>query len=139
MVHKYELRVRYSDTDQMQRLHHAAFVEYLEVVRIEFLRSVGIAYEAIEKLGYMLPVSALQITYRNGASFDDVIRFETTLELLSDVRICFTSKLFVEKRLIAEATVELACIDSQRHRPTRLPEDLRTVLQASSIKSESIG
>ena len=36
MVHKYEIRVRYSDTDQMQRLHHAAYVEYLEVVRIEF-------------------------------------------------------------------------------------------------------
>lgn len=139
MVHKYEMRVRYSDTDQMQRLHHAAFIEYLEVVRIEFLRSAGIGYDAIEKSGYLLPVSALQISYRQGAAFDEVILFETTLELKSDVRICFTSNMFVEQSLIAEATVELACIDANRYRPTRLPEHVRSVLQACSIQTESVG
>ena len=138
MVHKYEIRVRYSDTDKMQRLHHAAFIEYLEVVRIEFLRSVGIAYDDVEKSGYLLPVSGLQISYRQGAAFDEVIRFETTLELKSNVRLCFTSTLFVKDRIIANAVVELACIDAMNHKPTRIPEDLGSVLQACSSQSEPI-
>lgn len=138
MVHKYEIRVRYSDTDQMQRLHHAAFIEYLEVVRIELLRSVGIAYDAIEKSGYLLPVSGLQITYRRAVAFDDVIRFETTVELKSQVRLCFSSNMFVEGRVIAEAAVELACIDGELHKPTRIPMELRSALQAYSVQSEEV-
>lgn len=123
----------------MQRLHHAAFVEYLEVVRIEFLRSVGIAYDAIEKSGYLLPVSALKISYRQSAAFDDVIRFETMLVLKSEVRLCFMSNLFVGEHLIAEAAVELACIDAKRHRPIRMPEELLLALQAYSTQAEAVG
>ena len=133
MVHKYEIRVRYSDTDQMQRLHHAAYAEYLEVVRIEFLRSIGMAYKSVEEAGYLLPVSTLEISYRKGALYDDVIVFETTLEMKSDVRIAFHSRLFVDTALIAEACVELACIAADSHRPVRMPESMRSILADVAI------
>lgn len=133
MVHKYEIRVRYSDTDQMQRLHHAAYIEYLEVVRIEFLRSTGMSYKSVEESGYLLPVSTLEVSYRKGARYDDVIGFETTLEMISEVRLAFHSKLFVDSTLIATARVELACIDAVHHRPVRLPEHLRDLLGRTAV------
>ena len=133
MVHKYEIRVRYSDTDQMQRLHHAAYVEYLEVVRIEYLRSIGMSYKSVEESGYLLPVNTLEVSYRRGARYDDVIEFETTLEMISEVRLAFRSKLFIDSTLIATARVELACIDAANHRPVRLPEHMRDLLSGMAI------
>ena len=133
MVHKYEIRVRYSDTDQMQRLHHAAYIEYLEVVRIEYLRSVGMSYKSVEESGYLLPVSTLEISYRKGARYDDVIAFETTLELASPVRMAFHSKMYVNGEAIANARVVLACIDAVHHRPVKLPEVLRDALAKVAV------
>lgn len=133
MVHKYDLRVRYSDTDQMQRLHHAAYVEYLEVVRIECLRSMGFSYDALEKSGYLLPVSKLQVRYRQGARYDEVLSFETRVEVLSEIRLVFHSAIHVSDRLIATAEVELACIKANGHRPQKMPELLISALEEASV------
>ena len=119
MVHKYEMRVRYSDTDQMQRLHHAAYVEYLEVVRIEFLRALGFSYSRLEQSGYLLPVSTLRVKYHRGVEYDEVLSFDTRVQVNSEIRLTFASEIHAADALVATATVELACIDAVRHRPCR--------------------
>ena len=136
MVHKYEMRVRYSDTDQMQRLHHAAYVEYLEVVRIEFLRALGFSYSRLEQSGYLLPVSTLRVKYHRGVEYDEVLLFDTRVQVNSEIRLTFASEIHAADALVATATVELACIDSVRHRPYRLPEDLLHALQKASTEVE---
>ena len=136
MVHKYEMRVRYSDTDQMQRLHHAAYVEYLEVVRIEFLRALGFSYSRLEQSGYLLPVSTLRVKYHRGVEYDEVLSFDTRVQVNSEIRLTFASEIHVVDALVATATVELACVDAVRHRPCRLPEDLLHALQKASTEVE---
>lgn len=136
MVHKYEMRVRYSDTDQMQRLHHAAYVEYLEVVRIEFLRALGFSYSRLEQSGYLLPVSTLQVKYHRGVQYDEVLSFDTRVQVNSEIRLTFASEIRAVDALVAAATIELACIDSVRHRPCRLPEDLLNALRKASTEVE---
>lgn len=136
MVHKYEMRVRYSDTDQMQRLHHAAYVEYLEVVRIEFLRALGFSYSRLEQSGYLLPVSTLQLKYHRGVEYDEVLSFDTRVQVNSEIRLTFASEIRAADALVTTATVELACIDAVRHRPCRLPEDLLHALQKASTEVE---
>ena len=136
MVHKYEMRVRYSDTDQMQRLHHAAYVEYLEVVRIEFLRALGFSYSRLEQSGYLLPVSTLRVKYHRGVEYDEVLSFDTRVKVNSEIRLTFASEIRAADALVATATVELACIDVVRHRPCRLPEDLLHALQKASTEVE---
>jgi len=136
MVHKYEMRVRYSDTDQMQRLHHAAYVEYLEVVRIEFLRALGFSYSRLEQSGYLLPVSTLRVKYHRGVEYDEVLLFDTRVQVNSEIRLTFASEIHAADALVATATVELACIDAVRHRPCRMPEDLLHALQKSSTEVE---
>ena len=132
MVHKCEIRVRYSDTDQMQRLHHGAYVDYLEVARIEMLRDMGVSYVQLEAQGYALPVIGLNIDYHGAASFDELVRVETSIQCTSPVRIRFNYELFVKERGIASAAVELACINLETARPTRLPSDLLAQLLAIS-------
>ena len=136
MVHKYEIRVRYSDTDQMQRLHHAAYVEYLEVVRIEFMRALGFSYSRLEQSGYLLPVSTLHVKYHRGVQYDEVLSFDTRVQINSEIRLTFASEIRAVDALVAAATIELACIDSVRHRPCRLPEDLLNALRKASTEVE---
>ena len=132
MVHKCEIRVRYSDTDQMHRLHHGAYVDYLEVARIEMLRYTGFSYAQLEAQGYALPVIGLNIDYQGAASFDELVILETRIQCTSPVRIRFYYELFVKERRIASASVELACINLETTRPTRMPEDLLAQLLAIS-------
>lgn len=124
MVHKCELRVRYSDTDQMRRMHHGAFVDYLEVARIEMLRSMGISYAQLEGEGYALPVIELNIQYLGAAHYDDVIQFATQVEVQSPIRLRFESELFVREARIAKARVDLACLDGVSFRPKKMPQEL---------------
>ncbi len=124
MVHKCQIRVRYSDTDQMRRMHHAAYAEYLEVARIEMLRSQGFSYATMENEGYILPVINMNIRYLGGAEYDDLLNFETRLKIRSDVRLVFESSIFTGQRKIVQAEVELACLDRDSWRPKRLPKAL---------------
>ena len=41
------VRVRYADTDQMQVVYHAKFIEYFEVGRTDAMRSLGITYKML--------------------------------------------------------------------------------------------
>jgi acyl-CoA thioester hydrolase len=120
----------------MQRLHHAAYVEYLEVVRIEFLRALGFSYGRLEQSGYLLPVSTLRVKYHRGVEYDEVLSFDTRVQVNSEIRLTFASEIRAADALVATATVELACIDSVRHRPCRLPEDLLRALQKASREVE---
>ena len=57
MVHSLvQLRVRYSETDQMGYAYYGNYAQYFEVARVEALRALGITYKAMEEEGVMLPV-----------------------------------------------------------------------------------
>jgi acyl-CoA thioester hydrolase len=71
-------RVTYVDTDAAQVVHHAMYLRYFEVARIEFLRAHGwdyAAWLAREKLG--LPVAENWVKYRAPARFDDILKVTT--------------------------------------------------------------
>jgi len=105
-------------------MHHAAYAEYLEVARIEMLRSQGFSYATMENEGYILPVINMNIRYLGGAEYDDLLNFETRLKIRSDVRLVFESSIFTGQRKIVQAEVELACLDRDSWRPKRLPKAL---------------
>ncbi|HAI41178.1 MAG TPA: thioesterase, partial [Maribacter sp.] len=49
-------RIRYSETDQMGVVYHGNYAQYLELARVEWLRSLGISYKSMEEGRIMLPV-----------------------------------------------------------------------------------
>jgi acyl-CoA thioester hydrolase len=44
-----EVRVRYAETDQMGVVYHSNYLNYLELGRVEWLRSLGYSYAELEK------------------------------------------------------------------------------------------
>lgn len=72
------IRVRYAETDAMGIVHHSRYLVWLEVSRIEWLRSLGLDYKTMETEGYFIPVVEMHIQYKSPAFFDDnlTIRLE---------------------------------------------------------------
>jgi acyl-CoA thioester hydrolase len=130
MVHNYTIRVRYGETDQMGRVHHASHLHYLETARIEMLRDSGCSYAQIEAEGFLLPVIDLSIQYKGAVLYDDIIIVETKLEILGRVRLGFNYRLLVDDALVACASVSLACLSKDTLRPTALPSFLLNAIQA---------
>jgi hypothetical protein len=69
-----DLEVRYAETDQMGVVHHAVYPVWFEVARTRAVHEAGQPYADIERAGYFLVVSGIDVTYREGARYGDVVR-----------------------------------------------------------------
>src|SRR4029077_6335533 len=87
------VRVRFGETDLMGIAHHASYVSYLEVGRVEWLRRRGVTYAAWAARGIHLPVIELSIAYRAPARFDDDLAVETTLSEVRAASLRFTYRI----------------------------------------------
>jgi acyl-CoA thioester hydrolase len=54
--HQLQVRVRYSETDQMGVVYHGNYLPYFEIGRVEWLRNHGISYKSMEESGVALPI-----------------------------------------------------------------------------------
>ncbi len=123
--HKFSFRVRYSETDQMGVVYHGNYAQYLELGRVEWLRSMGVSYKDLEDDGIILPVIHLQIDYKKSALYDDLITVETFLKKVPLVKIEFDYKIYRESgELLAEANTVLAFMDKRTNRPIKCPESI---------------
>lgn len=124
-----EVRVRYAETDQMGRAHHAHYLVWCESARTEWLRSRGASYDRLEEEGVFLPVSRVRMDYRGAVGYDDVVTVEAWPEAVRSRTVTFGYRLerASDGDRVAEAEIELVCTDD-RGRVRRMPEELRAVL-----------
>ena len=116
-------RVRYSETDQMGVVYHGNYPQYLEMGRVEWLRSLGIYYKEMEKSGIMLPVISLSVNYKKSALYDDLITVKTQLKKTPLVKIEFDYEIRNEAgEILAIANTILAFIDMKTNRPIKCPD-----------------
>jgi acyl-CoA thioester hydrolase len=116
-------RVRYGETDQMGVVYHGNYPQYLEMGRVEWLRTLGISYKEMENNGIILPVISLNINFKKSAVYDDLLTVRTILRKKPQVRIEFDYKIYNEEGvLLAEANTVLAFMDAKKNKPIRCPE-----------------
>lgn len=124
-----EVRVRYAETDQMGVVYHSNYLNYLELGRVEWLRSLGYSYAELEKRGVLLPVVHAELNYRFPARYDELIRVETEVSSIGKSSIEFSSQLFNEMDvLVLEGKVRLVCLNADVFKPISIPEDLRSLI-----------
>jgi len=122
IINEISFRIRYGETDQMGIVYHGNYAQYLEMGRIEWLRSLGISYKTMEESGVILPVISLEIKYKKSAFYDDLITVVTRLKSKPAVRIEFEYEIYNEKReLLATANTVLAFMNKETKRPIRCP------------------
>jgi acyl-CoA thioester hydrolase len=119
-----QVRVNYSEVDQMGVAYHARHLVWLDVARCEYLRRTGLSYRELEASGLRLAVGEVAIRYRQPARYDDLLRVRCWVREVASRRIEFGYAVENENgRLIATARVALHPLDSQMAL-CRLPADL---------------
>lgn len=118
-----QVRVRYADTDQMQVVYHAKFIEYCEVGRTDSIRSVGITYKKMEEEGVLLPVVKLEFNYLRPARYDDLLTIRTFLKKMpSDHRLEFEHEILNEsKKLLCTSKILLYFIEKKTNSKIEIP------------------
>ncbi|MGY8987750.1 MAG: acyl-CoA thioesterase [Flavobacteriales bacterium] len=124
-THKTKIRVRYGETDQMKYAYYGIYAQYFEVGRVELLRSLGITYKELEKMGFSLPVVNYNINYKKPAFYDDELTIETTIVQVPTIKIVFTYNTYNEKGdLLNTAETTLVFVDSETGRACKAPKIL---------------
>ncbi len=127
----YELRTRYAETDQMGVIYYGNYPQYLELGRVEWLRSIGFTYKAMEEEGVMMPVVSLLIQYKKPALYDELITIRTKLKELPSTKIEFDYEILNEKgELLSTANTVLVFVDAKTFRPMRCPEKVLKLIKA---------
>ena len=129
----YVLRTRYAETDQMGVVYYGNYPQYLELGRVEWLRSIGFTYKAMEEEGIMMPVVSLQMQYKKPALYDELITIRTKLKELPSTKIEFDYEILNEKgELLSTANTVLVFVDARTFRPVRCPEKVLKLIKAKS-------
>ena len=125
LKHITEVRVRYGETDQMGFCYYGNYAQFLEVARVELLRSNGISYKALEAEGILLPVRTFSIKYITPSRYDDLLKIETEIIKIQTSRIEFSYVIRDQNStLIATANTELVLVDYQSMKPIKTPSKI---------------
>jgi acyl-CoA thioester hydrolase len=122
--HEIEIQVRYYETDGQGHVHHANYLLYFELGRVELLRSMGHDYAELERNGVMLVVAEFSCRYSRPCRFGDTLRLQTSTLSARGARIRHRYILSRDGETLAEAESSVACVD-RTGRVQRLPEWLR--------------
>jgi len=89
-----ELRVRYSETDQMGTFYNSRALEWFECGRSELMRrQLGMSYAELESQGVFLPLVQAHLEFLGGARYDDLLEIESVVELEGRARLRFVETI----------------------------------------------
>ena len=123
------VRVRYSETDQMQYVYYGNYAAYYEVARVEALRQLGLSYNDLEKSGIMMPVLESHSYYHKPAKYDELLTIKVNIPQLPLVKIKFEYEIYTEDGdKIHSGNTTLVFININSGKPTRAPSSMTSLL-----------
>lgn len=131
-AHELELRVRYSETDQMGVVHHASYLIYLEEGRTALMRELGFPYDEVERRGFGMAVRQVEVRYRGAARYGDRVLVRTRVERFGGASIRYVYEILRagDRELLVTAMAEVACLTlASGFRPAPIPDDIRAALE----------
>ena len=131
-MHRFPIRVRYADTDQMGVAYHGNYLRWFEIGRAEMMRSLGHSYRRIESDGVSLPVLEVHCRYLRPARYDDTVIVETGVAELGRASVRFRYRIVREEDggLLAVGFTN-HCFLGPDQRPVRPPAVLVDVLRSA--------
>jgi acyl-CoA thioester hydrolase len=129
--HQIQVRVRYSETDQMGVVYHGNYIPYFEIGRVEWLRNKGVSYKSLEESGIALPIVSMTLNYKKPARYDDLLTVKTTFKQYSSVKIEFDCEIWSEENeLLTTAQFILVFVDIKLGKAIVPPADLLAIISS---------
>jgi acyl-CoA thioester hydrolase len=117
-----EVKVRFAETDAQGIAHHAVYLVWFELARIEYLARFRSGYPELQAEGIEALTLDANVTYRAPARFDDRLVIHARCSEVRGARFRFDYRIDRDGERIAEGSTGHACADAKTLRPTRVPE-----------------
>lgn len=134
-VFDWPVRVYYEDTDAGGVVYHARYVQFLERARTEWLRSLGVEQMRLRThQGILFAVRKMALEFVRPACLDQALRVTVAIDGQRRASLDFDQLVLdaTDGHLCCRAQVNVACIDAERLRPTRIPDALLSLLGATA-------
>ena len=128
-----EVKVRFAETDAQGIAHHASFVVWLEVARVEYLERFAGGYASIRERGLEALTTEVHVRYHRAAAFDERLTVEARCVDLRGARFRYEYRITRAGELVAEASTGHAVVERETYRPTRVPDWLAEAI----VRAES--
>lgn len=126
-------RVKYYETDQMGYVHNSNYFRFFETGREETMRHLGLSYDAIEKLGVMMPLIEQYAHYHAPARYDDELIIHTTISKIPEAKIHFDYCVYSiqngKKIVHCKGWNKLCFVNRNTRKPLRCPEFLTKIME----------
>lgn len=112
-------------------VYHTHYLDYFEAARTEALRSLGLAYKDLEAQGIIMPVTELDVQYKQPGYYDDVLEIRAMVDEMPRMRMTIRYEVNRqgETGILTTGQVSLCFIDTTRNRPVPAPEIVRSLFR----------
>jgi acyl-CoA thioester hydrolase len=119
------VRVYYEDTDAAGVVYYANYLKFMERARTEWLAARGVALAALEREpALVVVVTRADVAFRAPARLGDLLMVGVDVVGHGRARFIARQEITCSDRLVAEATVTLACLDKSTWKPRKMPSNL---------------
>jgi acyl-CoA thioester hydrolase len=125
------ITVRFSETDAQAVAHHANYLVWFEIARIEYLARFEGGYPALLEAGVDATTVEANVRYRAPARFGDALEIGARCLDVRGARFRFEYAIQRDETLLADGWTAHACIDARALRPTRVPAFLADAIAAA--------
>ncbi len=128
---EYSVRVQPHHSDYSGAVWHGTYVTWMETARVECLRSMGIDFAELVKLGCDLPVVELSLRYHRVLQLGEIAIVKTRMTEIAGVRMYWDYRIESEDRQQIHLTgkVTLVAVDREKGKIMRqLPPTVKNIL-----------
>ena len=128
----FPVRVYYEDTDAAGVVYYANYLKFMERARTEWLAALGFPLAAFEREhGVAFVVHRAEIDFLAPARLNDIL--DVTVEAVDRgaSRLVAAQEVRRGHEPITRARIALACVDTARWKPARMPKPLQHALEAA--------
>ncbi|MGL5033181.1 MAG: acyl-CoA thioesterase [Microcystaceae cyanobacterium] len=127
---EYLVRVQPHHTDYSGVVWHGTYLTWMETARVECLRSIGVDFAELVKLGCDLPVVELSVRYHRPLRLGQTAVVKTVMNEIQGVRLDWDYRIesLDSRELCLTAKVTLVAIDSEKGKILRqLPPQIKEI------------
>ena len=124
-AHRTRIQMRYSDTDMMGHINNAAYAQFLEIARMEFL--AALLPTGTERLTLVL--ARLELNYRREVLLGQVVEVLTLPSRVGNSSWAYAFQIVADGVVSSDGGSVQVHLDPLTRRPSALPGFLRERLQ----------
>ena len=120
-----ELKVRSYECDLYGHVNNAAFLNYCEFARVEFLEAMDYSLQGLQQAGFVMPIAKIEIEYKIPAFTGETLVVSAEWILRGKTSAVFEQKINKKKdgKLVARVLVTWVATDL-KSKPIAIPQEL---------------